>query len=257
VFDFGPLDAALAQAQAKGKYFMLEFKDRTYTSGCNSSFVPSYVARDRDSRYASACYAKIWETATANEMIRVLKQIAVRYKNNPNFIGISLSETSIRPMAIAANRDVILSLYEQLKRVAREVKSVAPAMIISQKLNYPKDNNLTHFSRIADTHVGLGGGGSAGWPDTLVGYQYTSNWYDIGRNYRSKLAVMPQVQTASISTSLAEHDRIYKMLNDDIKAHVITWGTWHRDMSDSYFSKVIIPTVNKYNGAVSNRTCPF
>jgi hypothetical protein len=257
VFDFGPLDAALAQARAKGKLLMVEMKDRTYSSGCSSSFVPSYVARDRGADSASACFAKTWESATATEMIRVLKQIATRYKNDPAFMGIAIPETSILPASFAANRDLVLNLYEQVKRMAREVKSVAPAMIIHQKLNWPRQGNLTHFTQIADTHVGLGGGGSVGWPDTSVPNQYNWNWYNIGRNYRSKLAVMPQVQTAHISTSLAEHDKIYRMLNDDIRAQMIVWSSWHKAMSDSYFSKVIIPTVNKYNGAVSNRTCPF
>jgi hypothetical protein len=172
-------------------------------------------------------------------------------------MGISISETSILPVSFDANRDLVLKLYDQLKRMARELKSVAPAMIIHQKLNWPRQGNLTHFNQIADTHVGLGGGGSVGWPDTSVPNQYNWNWYNIGRNYRGKLAVMPQVQTAGIGTSLGEHDKIYRMLNDDIRAQMMVWGTWHKAMSDSYFSKVIIPTVNKYNGAVSNRACPF
>jgi hypothetical protein len=257
VFDFGPLDAALAQARAKGKRLMLQFKDRTYSSGCNSSFVPSYVARDRGANSANECYAKTWESATATEMIRVLKQIATRYKNDQTFMGISLDETSILPTSFAANRDLALALYEQLKRISREVGAVAPSLIFHQNMNWPRSGNLTHFNQIADTLVGLSGGSSVGWPDTSVPNQYNWNWYNIGRNYRSKLAVMPHVQTSGIGTSLTEHDKIYRMLNDDIKAHMMVWGTWHRDMSDSYFSKVIIPTVNKYNGAVSNRTCPF
>jgi hypothetical protein len=258
VYDFGPLDAALAQARAKGKYFMLEFRDRTFHWGCNSNFVPSYVPREKSATLPNTCYAKIWETATSSDRIRVLKAVATRYKNDRAFMGIALPESSINPTSFVINPDqVALAHYEQLKRTARELNAVAPSQIIHQKLNWPRGGNINHFTQIADTHVGLGGGGSVGWPDTSVPNQYNWNWYNIGRNYRYRIAIMPQVQTSGISSSLAEHDRIYRMLNDDIRAHMIVWGTWHKDMSDSYFSKVIIPTVNKYNGAVSNRSCPF
>jgi hypothetical protein len=258
VYDFSQLDAALAAVGAKGMVLMLQFMDRTFQTGCNSNFLPSYVARERKATSASTCYAKIWETATADDMTRVLKAIAVKYKNDSRFLGISLEETAMRPTSFVSRADLLLVVYDQVKRVARAVKSVAPQLLVHQHLNWPYQANITHFNKIADNHVALAGaGGSVGWPDTLVANQYNWNWYNIGRSYRGKLVVMPHVQPTFIGTSLAEHDKIYRMLNDDIKAHMIVWNHWHSAMGGDYFTKVVIPTVNKYNGTVSNRTCPF
>jgi hypothetical protein len=257
VYDFRPLDDALAAVGAKGASLMLQFQERTFHGGCGSGFVPTYVAKEKSATNANGCYSKIWETATADDMIRVLKAIALRYKNDSRFLGISLPETSMRPTSFVSRPDLQLAEYDQLKRIARAVKSVAPELLMHQHLNWPYQSNITHFNRIADNHVALGGGGSIGWPDTIVANQYNWNWYNVGRNYRSKLAVAPHVQTTFLGTSLAEHDKIYKMLNDDIKAHMIIWDSWHETMGGRYFTQVVIPTVNKYNGAVSNRTCPF
>ena len=99
-----------------------------------------------------------------------------------------------------------------------------------QHLNWPRAGNVSLFYSIADSLVGTGGGGSIGWPDTRTAYQNSYSWYQVGRDYKYKLAVIPHVQTTFISSSLAEHDKIYKMLNDDIKAHMIVWATWHKDL---------------------------
>ena len=79
----------------------------------------------------------------------------------------------------------------------------------------------------------------------------------VGRDYRYKLLVMSDVQTGYIGTSLTEHDNIYKMLNNDIQAHMMVWATWQKNLGDAYFTSVVIPTVNKYSGAVKNTVCPF
>jgi hypothetical protein len=258
VYDFSGLDAALDVVGAKGMVLMLQFMERTFKTGCAGNFVPSYVPRERSAWKASVCHAKIWETATADDMIRVLKAIALRYKNDSRFLGISLEETAMKPRSFVSRPDLRLVQYDQLKRVARAVKSVAPPLLMHQHLNWPYNGTISHFYRIADNHVALaGGGGSVGWPDTVVANQYSWEWYNIGRDYRSRLVVMPHAQATFLGTSLAEHDKIYKMLNDDIKAHMIVWSTWHSVMGGDYFTKVVIPTVNKYNGTVSNRTCPF
>ena len=257
VYDFSQLDAALAAVGAKGMVLMLQFEDRTFHTGCASNFVPSYVPKEKSATKATACYAKIWETATADDMIRVVKAIALKYKNDSRFLGISLEETSMRPTSFVSRPDLVLVVYDQLKRVARAVKSVAPQLLMHQHLNWPYQQNISHFYRFADSQVALGGGGTVGWPDTLVANQYKWSWYQIARDYRYKLAIMPHVQATFVGTGLAEHDQIYRMLNDDIKAHMIVWGSWHSAMGGSYFTKVVIPTVNKYNGTVSNRTCPF
>jgi hypothetical protein len=219
--------------------------------------VTSYVPREKSAVLANGCHANIWETATVDDMIRVLKAIALRYKNDSRFLGISLPETSMRPSSFVSRPDLQLVEYDQLKRAARAVKLVAPQLLMHQHLNWPYQSNITHFNRIADNHVALGGGGSIGWPDTVVANQYKWGWYQVGRDYKQKLVVMPHVQASQIGTTLAEHDKIYKMLNDDIKAHMIVWDNWHSAMGSSYLTQVVIPTVNKYNGKVSNTTCPF
>ena len=257
VYDFTRLDAAVAQAKAKGKYLILKFEERTFWTGCNSTFLPSYVLREKHATSSSTCYAKIWETATANDMIRVLQQVAKRYQYNTTFLGISLDETSILPVSFNANRDLAYTLYEQLKRTAKAVHSVAPALLFDQQLNWPRSGLISSFNRIADNAVAMGGGGAIGWPDTSVANQYVWNWYQVGRNYRYKLVVMPHVQTYYVGTTLAEHDKIYNMLNNDIQAHMMVWAIWHKNLGDAYFTNVVIPTVNKYGGAVKNKVCPF
>jgi hypothetical protein len=259
VYDFSRLDAALAQVRAKGKYLVLRFADRTFWTGCGSSFVPSYIPKEKSANPSepNTCYSKVWETATADNEIRVLQQVAWRYKNDPNFLGISLDETSMLPVSFGANRDLAYTLYEQLKRVARSVHAVAPALLFDQNLNWPRSGILSPFNRIADNLVAMGGGGSVGWPDTSVANQYTWNWYQIGRDYKYKLLVMPHVQTYYAGTTLASHDAIYKMLNNDIKAHMMVWATWNSSLGSAYFTNLVIPTVNKYSGAVTNNVCPF
>jgi hypothetical protein len=259
VYDFSRLDAALAQVRAKNKYLVLRFMDRTFWTGCSSTFVPSYVPKEKSANASepNTCYSKIWETTTADNMIRVLQQVVSRYKNEPAFLGITMEETSMLPTSFAANRDMAYTLYEQLKRTARSVHAVAPALIFNQGLNWPRSGIITPFYKIADNLVAMGGGGAVGWPDTSLANQYVWNWYDVGRDYRSKLLVMADVQTSFIGTSLTEHDNIYKMLNNDIQSHMMVWAIWHRNLGDAYFTSVVIPTVNKYNGAVKNTVCPF
>jgi hypothetical protein len=259
VYDFSRLDAAIAQVKAKGKFLMLKFQERTFWTGCSSNFVPSYVPREKsaNSYEPNTCYAKIWETTTADNMIRVLQVVASRYKNEPAFLGITMEETSILPVSFAANRDLAYTLYEQLKRTARSVHAVAPALLFNQQLNWPRSGVLSSFNKFADNLVAMGGGGTVGWPDTSVANQYSWNWYQIGRDYRYKLLVMPDVQTTYISPTLAAHDAAYKMLNNDIQAHAMVWSTWQSSLGDSYFTSIVIPTVNKYSGAVKNTVCPF
>ena len=62
VYDFSRLDAALAQVKAQGKYLLLQFQERTFHSGCSSSFVPSYVAKEKSAANSNGCYSKVWES---------------------------------------------------------------------------------------------------------------------------------------------------------------------------------------------------
>ena len=260
-FDFRRLDAALAQVKAKNMYLFLKFEDRTFWTGCNSDFLPAYVQRDGSAKNPKYCIAKVWEPDTVDNMIRVLQQIALRYRNDPNFLGIDLEETSIDAATVQANKKLYYAYYDQLKRMHAAVHSAAPNLIINQNLNWPVNDDVHAFYDIADNLVAMGGGGAVGWPDTLPAggnsYRPVWSWYQVGRDYNRKLLIMPYSQAASIDSSLATADKIYNMLNNDIQAHMIVWAQWHKDMGGAYFTEVVIPTVNKYNGSIKNTTCPF
>ena len=259
VYDFSRLDAALAQVKAKGKYLLLKFEDRTFWTGCNSNFVPSYVAKDGSATDANYCIAQVWDKGTVDHMIRVLQQIVIRYKDDPTFLGIDLEETSIAAKTVQANKSLYYTYYDQLKRIHTSVHSVAPTMIINQEVNWPVNDDINAFYAIADNLAKMGGGGAMGWPDTVPSVANSSkwSWYQIGRDYNRKMLILPYAQAANIDSSIATADKIYNMLNNDIQAQMIVWAQWHKDLGDAYFTDVVIPTVNKYKGAVKNATCPF
>ena len=256
VYDFGRLDEALALVKAKKMHLLLFFRDRTFHTGCDSEFVPSYV--DREGSYSSpkACYARIWDETTMDHMIRVLKQIALRYKDDPNFLGISLAETSVGALSMKGHPEVRLALYTQLKRVYPAVHSVAPNLIVHQMMNWPGPS-MDPLYDLTNELAGMGGGGAMGWPDTVLAHANDWGWYKVGRDYNSKVAVIPHVQTRFIDPSLSTTDQIYDFLVDDINAHMIVWAAWHKDMGSAYLTDVVIPTVNKHNGAVNNTICPW
>ena len=157
VYDFSRLDAALAQVKAKGMYLLLKFEERTFWTGCNSNFVPSYVAKDGSATDTNYCIAKVWDKATVDHMIRVLQQIALRYKDDPNFLGIDLEETSIGAKTVQADKKLYYTYYDQLKRIHTSVHSVAPNLIINQELNWPVNNDIDAFYAIADNLAKMGG----------------------------------------------------------------------------------------------------
>jgi hypothetical protein len=255
VYDFSRLDTALARAKAKGKYLMLYFQDRTFHSGCGSSFVPSYVAREVKANNNKVCYAKIWQTATMNDEIRVLQKVAQRYKGDPYFLGILVEETAMRPKSFESNWNLRYALYDQLKRAAAAVQSVAPNLLYVQQLNWPASNAA--FYDIADALQRIGGGGSISWPNTIVSKQYSYSWYQVARDRRDRLVVMPRVEHEAFPETLEEHDRIYNMLVNDIRAHKVIWDTNAPQNGYNYLTEIVIPTVNKYKGAVRNTTCPY
>jgi hypothetical protein len=255
VYDFSRIDAALAKVRAKGLYLVLKFQDRTFWTGCSSDFVPSHVAKEGDggSRY---CVAKIWEANTMDQMIRVLQQLAARYQGDPTFLGISLEETAMAPTSFKANWKLGYEQYAQLKRMHQAVHAVAPGLVIVQYLNHPVFQNTKALYDIADNLIEMGGGGGIGWPDTTPSQQLSNDWYQIARDRNRKLLIMAGVETGSIGSSLAETEKAYDMLVNDIGAHAIIWDTWHPELS-TYLADRVIPIVNKHNGAVKNKTCPF
>jgi hypothetical protein len=257
VYDFSRIDNALAQAKAKGKYLMIRFMDRTFHTGCGSGFVPSYVAKEQSTSSSRICFAKIWETATMDSEIRVLQAVAKRYQGNPNFLGFMTEETAIGAPTFASKPSTYNTLYSQLKRAAAAVHSAAPALLFVQEINWPVYNDIKAFYGIADAHQAMGGGGGIGWPNSVPSKQYTWSWYQVGRDRRSRLVVMPRAETGGgLVGTRAEAEKVYNMLVNDIQVHAIVWDTWAAEDAN-YFSNAVIPTVNKYNGAVKNTACPY
>ena len=174
VYDFSRIDAALAQVKAKKKYLQMFFRDRTFHTGCNSNFVPSYVNKEGSYASSSACYAKIWEKTTMDHMIRVLKQVALRYKDDPNILGITLAETSVGALSMKGHPEVRRALDAQLKRVYPAVHSVAPSLIVHQMMNWGTDDSIY---ALTNDLAGIGGGGAMGWPDTVPSKVNEWHWY--------------------------------------------------------------------------------
>ena len=236
-------------------------KNVPFGPAATPGFVPSYVTKDGRSADKNYCIATIWEKTTADHMIRVLQQIALRYKDNPNFLGIDLEETSMGSDTVQANKNLYYTYYDQLKRTATAVHSAAPNLLFNQELNWPVNSDVDAFYKIADNLVAMGGGGALGWPDSIPKQAFDMTkgglWYQVGRAYNRKLAIIPYVQAAAIDSSISTADSIYNFLVNDIQAHMIVWAQWHKDMGDAYFTNVVIPTVNKYKGSIKNATCPF
>jgi hypothetical protein len=106
----------------------------------------------------------------------------------------------------------------------------------------------------------MGGGGALSWPDTTPPKQYSWPWYQVARDRKSKLVIMPRAETGSFPAtqgSQAEADQIYNMLVNDIGVHMVVWDRWAPIGGANYLTNIVIPTVNKYKGAVKNTTCPF
>lgn len=260
VYDFSRTDAALAKVKATGKYLVLKVMDRTFWTGCNSTFLPAYVAKESDGG-SSYCVAKIWEPATMDDMIRVLQQVQMRYKTDPHFLGLSLEETSMAPLSFKANWNLGYEQYKQLKRMHNAVHSVAPQLIINQYLNHPVFTNIQEFYAIGDNLIALGEGGGIGWPDTTPAQQYdmakAGSWYQVARDRRTKLLIMAGTEGGgNPDSSYATTEKVYNMLVDDIKAHAIVWDTWAPGPGD-YFTTVVVPLLNKYAGQVGSTVCPW
>jgi hypothetical protein len=261
VYDFSRIDAALAQVKAKGMYFILKFQDRTFWTGCNSDFVPGYVAREPNAKDAKVCYAKLWEPATMDNMIRVLQQIAIRYKDDPTFLGLSLEETSVAPASITSNWGKMNDYYNELKRAHVAIHSVATTLIINQYLNWPVYMDSKAFYQIADNLIAMGGGGAIGWPDSIPkdARDVTKGglWYQVARDRNTKLMIIAGAESSALDGSLSQTEQVYDFLVNDIQAHVIIWDPWAANGGGAYLTNSVIPTVNKYKGYIKNTTCPF
>ena len=270
VYDFSRIDAALAQAKAKGKYLHIKFWDRTVWTGCASNFAPSYVARagtpkgtgfgSMDS--AKWCAAKIWEKATMDHEIRVLRALLNRYKNDPYFLGISPSEETNIAAVGQETTAQHLALYEQLRRRNAALAEAAPDLLISQNFNWPSAGKLSNFDPLVKGLLDMNGGGGLGWPDTLPTKATSWSWYNLGRNNRDRLFIFPEFQGTYFSNDgrIATWEGIYRFATQDIGAHAVVWSSSHyyNNKWDGirYFTDVVIPLMNKYP-KVTTKGCPW
>ncbi len=268
VYDFSRLDAALAQARAKGKYFVLKWMDRTYWTTCNSNFIPSYVARSpappKVGGFSNAnwCASKIWEKATMDHEIRVLKAIAARYKNDPYFVGfIPNDETNIDSIGQQTTAS-ILGLYEQLRRRNTELHNFAPNMLITQNFNWPVESRLSNFDPLVKGLIDMKGGGSLGLPDTVPSKAATWSWYQLARDYNTRLFNLQEFQGTYFYDDgrIATWEGIYKFATQDLGAHAVVWPSSHRIngkwVGIEYVTSVVIPLMNKYP-KVTTKGCPW
>ena len=259
VYDWSILDAAFAAAKASGKYFRVKFEDRTYLYGCNSQFIPSYIARDPYYTGTQVCFANIWEQATMDSEIAVLTALVQRYASDPYFSGVIVEETAFGAEAVHANPALYLSLYAQLERLATAVHNAAPNIIFTQYINWPYNGNAGIFPLINNL---ISSNGGIGWPDSMTADEYTWSWYQFARDDYTKLLIAPSAESGdftqtTIPAALAAHEDTYQMLVGDLHANIIVWDFFNAAIGSNYFTQVVIPTVNNHNGAVLNNTCPF
>jgi Ricin-type beta-trefoil lectin domain-like len=273
---FSKLDAALNKVKAQGKYLLVDVTERSFHYDCGVPGVfPSYVATEAGPPgIGTKCTAKIWEPAVMDGFIALHQAIANRYKNDLHFLGFRPGEAQVSaPTFRNGNRQEFDTLMKpQLLRYYREVHGSAPTMFIGNALNWLTRAQGNEF---ADALERLGSGGMINWPDTVASentignYQATDGyavlngannnefgWYNLARQRRNRMVIMPDVQTPMVKGTLEAHDEIYRFLRDDIGAHMVIWSDYHSDQFSDYLSQMVIPTVNKYSGRL-NSTCPY
>ena len=262
VYNWSELDQVLNEVKAAGKYLRVRIEDRTFFTGCNSNFIPSYVARDPNPVDPNMCYARIWEQNTMDSYIAVVTAMVNRYASDPTFVGVADEETALDAVTLNTTPSLYATaLYPQLTRLASAVHVAAPDILFTQDFNWPYLGNISYFTTMANQMVAQGGGG-IGWPDSLVADEYTYNWYSLARQYYAKLLIAPEVQSGAgtattVNAALADNEAVYQMLVGDMHANIIVWDTWNVGLGSNYFPQVVIPIVNNHAGMVTNTACPY
>jgi hypothetical protein len=262
VYNWSELDQVLSLVKSAGKFLRVRVQDRTFWTGCDSKFIPAYVDRDSNNTDAKVCYARIWEQNTMDAYIAVVTALAKRYAADPAFIGLTVEESALD--AVTIHNDSSLNetaLYPQLTRLATAVHAAAPDIQFTQYFNWPYRGNNAYFTAMADHMVAQGGGG-IGWSDSRLDQEYNYTWYDLARQYHSKLLIAPSIESGAntettIDAALVRNEAIYEMLVVRFHAHIVVWETWTPGLGADYFPEVAIPIVNNHGGAVKNTTCPY
>ena len=287
VYDFSRLDAALKKMEDNGKALRIKIMDRTFHVGCNPTqrVWPSYATGVPSTFDARTCYADVWNPATVDGLIALHIAIGRRYAARPAFAGFTTEEMAIGPTDLE-NRT--RGEYAQRVRLAQALFAAVPDALLISEFNWPLYNDRTTFPGMVEqtlvkdaTGKVLNGMGVA-WPDSwlnpssypaselsriLPRFQCTQsatengkvpcNWYDVGRSYRHKVIVAPGIEGGGVlNGTRAEAEGHYRMMDDDIGAHMITWDTWDQ-YGNGYIRNAVIPVVNAHAGKLKNSTCPF
>jgi hypothetical protein len=282
-YDFSLIDTALSLAKEHNKYLLLNIAERSFLYGCNRNAFPSYVPQEEGSQdIGIKCAVKVWEPEGMTAFINLHKAIIARYKNDLHFLGFRAEEASMHVPSLISSGDAFrIKMKPQLIRFYQEIHAAEPTMLVGNATTWVDKKDRDD---LADALESLGSGGLLNWPDSLpsldvIGnYQaehgpavYRANfnadgslnkdgWYYLAHNsYKNSrpLVIAPDVQPPMINGSLDAHDKIYRFLRDDIGAHMIIWSDWHSGGIRDYPGEILIPTVNKYQGKLTNTTCPY
>ena len=289
VYDFTRLDAVFSKVKSAGKFLRVKIMDRSFWFACNPAvpFVPSYVTQVPAAPGSTGCFADVWNASTMDGLIALHVAVAKHYEGDTSFVGFNTEETAIDVTELRTNPSRVVSgVYAQRLRFAKAVLSAAPDLIFISEMNWPMNNDLSHFSGMVDqslvtdargTHNGMG----VSWPDSWLNTAaYTAtdlplvlpqiqctqslatsgttpcSWYDLARRYNTKVVIAPNIQGGALLGTLAEADAHYAMLDTDLGAQMITWETWTAPNAN-YLRAIAIPTIRKHGGRLRNTVCPF
>lgn len=289
VYDFTRLDSVFATVKSAGKSLRLKIMDRSFWFACNPAipFVPRYVTQVPAAPGATGCFGDVWNSATMDGLIALHVAVANRYRGDTAFVGFNTEETATFVTELLTNPDRVVSgLYAQRLRFAQAMLAAAPELLFISEMNWPLDNDLSHFSRMVDQSLvtgptGTRNGMGLSWPDSWIntsGYSAAElalvlsriqctqsvaasgkspcSWYDLARRYNTKVVVAPNIQGGTLLGTLAEAEAHYAMLDTDLGAHMITWETWSAPNAN-YLRAIAIPTIRKRAGRLRNTACPF
>lgn len=284
-YDFSRVDDIMELARAKGKVVRLKIMDRSFWQACNTpiAVVLPYVQQVPNVNGGNGCFADTWNKDTMDGYIALHIAAAKRFDSDPAFAGFNTEETAI---AVPNGIGISQQEYDQRVRLAQELFAAVPQAILISEFNWPVNNDMSKFTKMIDASMVAGTGGSKNamgisWPDSwLNASAYTAQeqstvlpdlectqsepsngkvpcpWYNLARQYNTKSIVGPNFEGGVITGTLAEAEALYRMMDDDLHAHMITWDGWTGPEPD-YLRKVAIPTIRNHGNVLKNRTCPF
>ena len=289
VYDFSRLDAVFTAVKAAGKVLRVKIMERTFWAGCNTTIpvVPGYVTQVPAAPGGVGCFADVWNAPTMDGLIALHVAVAKRYQADTAFVGFNTEETATGVSVLMTNPALVTTgLYAQRLRFAKAMLAAAPELVFISEMNWPLNNDLSHFSGMVEQSLvsdarGTRNGMGISWPDSwlnpsayaatdlaqvLPKIQCTASvsasgkspcsWYGLARRYNTRVVVAPNIQGGTLLGTLAEADAHYAMLDTDLGAQMITWETWS-EPNANYLRAIAIPTIRKHEGRLRNEVCPF